>query len=217
MRPGKHISSRPDYGIDGPGLLAAFAALAGVGLVGVAGMLWSSRVGKLRARDALINDISWHGDELVLDVGCGRGLLLIAAAKQLTTGKAIGVDVWHSRDQAANRPAATWANARAAGVAERIDVRDGDARQLPFADHTFDVVVSSLVIHNIPGHAARAQALREMVRVLKPGGVVAVLDVAHTRDYEDVLRANGIQHLRRSAPRFLFFAPARIVSGICDR
>lgn len=63
MRPSDHPPAQPDYGIDGPGLLAAFATLAGVGLVGVAGMLWSSAVGKLRACDALIAAIPWRGDE----------------------------------------------------------------------------------------------------------------------------------------------------------
>jgi arsenite methyltransferase len=213
MRPMQRGPQRPDYGLDGPSLLAAFGALASLGLAGVAVMLWSSKVGKLRARDALIDAIPWRGDEQVLDVGCGRGMLLIAAAKRLTTGRAIGVDVWHSRDQADNRPDATWANAHAEGVAERIEVRDGDARQLPFADNAFDVVVSSLVIHNIPGDAGRARAIREMVRVLKPGGAVAILDVAHTDTYAQELQACGVQLVNRSRPRFLFFSPARIVNG----
>jgi arsenite methyltransferase len=52
------------------------------GLVLVGGMVWSSKVGKLRVRDRLIESLSLRGDESVLDVGCGRGLLLIAAAKQ---------------------------------------------------------------------------------------------------------------------------------------
>ena len=73
-----------------------------------------------------------------MDVGCGRGLLLIGAAKRLTTGRAIGLDVWRRQDQAGNDPAATIANAQADGVAERVELREGDARQLPFDDQTFD-------------------------------------------------------------------------------
>jgi ubiquinone/menaquinone biosynthesis C-methylase UbiE len=176
-------------------------------------MLWSSKVGKLRARDELIDSIPWRGDEQVLDVGCGRGLLLIAAAKHLTTGHAIGVDVWHSVDQANNHPEATWANARAEGVADRIEVRDADARQLPFADGSFDVIVSSLVLHNIHGRAEREKALHEIARVLKPGGQIALLDVAHTSQYAQVLQACGLGNVRISHPRWLFFAPARTVMG----
>ncbi len=45
------------------------------GLVLVGGIVWSSKVGKLRVRDRLIESLSLRGDESVLDVGCGRGLL----------------------------------------------------------------------------------------------------------------------------------------------
>src|SRR5262245_42841528 len=211
----RHISgpAQVDYGIDGPGAVAGLAVLGGLCLAAAGGMLWSSKVGKLRARDELIASITWRGDEQVLDVGCGRGLLLIAAAKHLKTGRAIGVDVWHSVDQADNRPAATWANARAEGVADRIDVRDADARALPFADEMFDVIVSSLVLHNIHGRTEREKALHEIARVLKPGGCVALLDVAHTHEYAQIMESRGLQDVQRSRPRFLFFAPARIVAG----
>src|SRR5205823_6474956 len=108
----------------------------------------------------------------VLDIGPGRGLLLISAAKRLTTGKgkAIGVDVWHSEDQSDNRPENTWRNARAEGVASRIELKDGDARKLPFENGSFDVVASSLTLHNIYNPEERATAVREIDRVLKPGG-----------------------------------------------
>src|SRR5215213_3308709 len=90
--------------------LGAYAWLSS--LVFVGGMFWSSRIGKLRARDRLIDAIPWGGDETVLDVGCGRGLLYIAAAKRLTEGKAVGVDIWDASDQSGNSPEATLENAR---------------------------------------------------------------------------------------------------------
>ena len=145
--------------------LGVCSFVAGLSLVG--GMVWSSKVGKLRARDQLIESLSLRGDESVLDVGCGRGLLLVAVAKRLTTGKAVGVDIWSAKDQTDNRPEATWANARAEGVADRVEVKDGDARWLPFQDGTFDVVVSSLVLHDIRDSNEREQTIREMVRVLE--------------------------------------------------
>jgi arsenite methyltransferase len=90
-------------------------------------MVRSSRTGKLRERDRLLQDLPWRGDEWVLDVGCGRGLLLIGAAKRLTSGRAVGLDLWRRQDQAGNDPASTMANARAEGVAERVELCDGDA------------------------------------------------------------------------------------------
>ena len=191
--------------------LGVCSFVAGLSLVG--GMVWSSKVGKLRARDHHIESLSLPGDESVLDVGYGRGLLLIAAAKRLTTGKAVGVDIWSAKDQSDNRPEATWANARAEGVADRVEVKDGDARWLPFSDSTFEVVVSSLVVHNIHGSSGRKKAIREMVRVLKEDGRLAILDVLHTSKYASVLRESGMSEVERTKPYFLFFLPARVVSA----
>jgi SAM-dependent methyltransferase len=73
----------------------------------------------------------------------------------------------------------------------------GDARRLPFADSSFDVVVSSFVVHNIPGREGRQLAVREMVRVLKPSGHIALLDLRHTADYVHVLRQCGLPDARR--------------------
>jgi arsenite methyltransferase len=176
-------------------------------------MLWGSKVGKLRLRDRLLDAIPWRGDERVLDVGCGHGLLLLGAAKRLTTGKAIGVDLWQRQDQAGNSPEATWENARREGVAERIDIKDGDARQLPFADGSFDVVVSSWALHNIYDAEGRGQAVREVARVLKPGGRVLLIDIRHTADYARVLREAGLEEVRRPGPNFLFITPTCAVTG----
>src|SRR5689334_21041420 len=76
-------------------------------------MLRSSRVGKVRLRDRLLDGLHLKGDETILDVGCGHGLLLIGAAKRLPGGKALGIDLWSQTDQASNSRAATLANAAA--------------------------------------------------------------------------------------------------------
>ncbi len=167
-------------------------------------LLWYSKVAKLREAQRLLDLVPWRGDERVLDVGCGRGLLLISAAQRLKGGRAVGVDLWRGFELSGNRAEATLENARRAGVAERVDVQDSDARRLPFADASFDVVASSMVIHNIPGQAGRRQAVREIARVLKPGGHIALLDMRHTFDYVQVLRECGlIDSQRQSAGWFL--------------
>jgi arsenite methyltransferase len=174
-------------------------------LVNVAGMFWYSKIGKLRQRERLLDLVSWRGDGTVLDVGCGRGLLLIGVARRLTSGKAIGVDIWQRKSMVGNRPEAALENARLEGVAERVEARDGDARQLPFPDASFDVVVSALVLHNIPGQEGRQQAARELARVLKPGGQVALLGIKHTSECVRVLRESGLSDAKRSAAGFLFW------------
>jgi ubiquinone/menaquinone biosynthesis C-methylase UbiE len=187
--------------------------LAGVwGVAGAGVFLWSSRYGKIRVRDKILDTIPWRGDETVLDVGCGRGLLLIGAAKRLKTGKSVGVDIWNSRDLSGNRPEATLQNAAVEGVAGRVEVKDGDARQLPFPDSTFDVVLSSLALHNIKGKESRAKAVNEIVRVLKPGGFVAIADIFRASEYERVLREKGLSNVNKTST-FLFFQLFRTITA----
>jgi SAM-dependent methyltransferase len=161
-------------------------------------MLYYSYVGKLGARERLLNGIPWRGDESVLDVGCGRGLMLLGAAKRLTTGKATGIDLWQSEDLSGNSAAATQANAEAEGVAERVEIQTGDARKLPFADASFDVVVSSAALHNIYETEGRLIAIREIARVLKPGGRVVIADIRHTAEYAEELRRNGFPEIKET-------------------
>jgi arsenite methyltransferase len=170
-------------------------------------MLWGSKVGKLRLRDKLIDSIPWRGDELVLDVGCGHGLLLIAAAKRLSGGKAIGIDLWKNEDQADNFREATWRNVELENVAAKVELKDGDAQKLEFVDGTFDVVLSSWALHNLYDRSGRAAAVREIVRVLRPGGRLAIVDIRHTREYAAILRESQMLDIKRTGPNFLFVIP----------
>lgn len=227
---------KPDYGLDAPGRVRSFvvrgallAALAiGLWIVNGPGsaplfsvliaiaiaylavsavMYRSSRVGKLRMRDQILDELSWRGDEKVLDVGCGRGLFLIGAARRLKTGRATGIDIWRSEDLSGNEPEATLANAKAEGVADRVKIESGDAQRLPFPAGSFDVVLSSLAIHNIPDAAGREQAVAEMFRVLKPGGQLAILDIFHTREYAKELRKLGMADVKVSSIGFSWCCP----------
>ena len=174
-------------------------------------MLWGSKVGKLHLRDKIISSIRWRGDERVLDVGCGHGLMLLAAAKRLKSGVAIGIDIWSQVDQADNNPQSTLANAQLENVADRVEVQNADARSLPFPDNSFDVIVSSFVIHNLNRAADREQVMREIARVLKPGGQLAIADIRHTGQYERTLRALGWMSVHRWFPNFLFVTPTRVL------
>ncbi len=176
-------------------------------------MFWGSKVGKLHLRDKIISSIAWRGDEQVLDVGCGHGMMLLAAAKRLTTGRAIGIDVWSQVDQADNNPESTKENARIENVADRVDVQNADARKLPFPDNSFDVVVSSFVIHNLSRASDREQVMREIARVLRPGGQLAIADIRHTGQYAKTLQALGWTEVQRWLPNFLFVTPTRVLKG----
>jgi ubiquinone/menaquinone biosynthesis C-methylase UbiE len=171
-------------------------------------MLWTSLMGKRIAARQLIDRAGLAGNERVLDVGCGRGLLLLTAAAQLDRGHAVGLDIWNSEDLSGNRREATLDNARALGLLDRIELSDGDMRAMPFEDASFDVVVSSLAVHNVYDPAGRARALAEIVRVLRPGGRLLLQDFRHTADYAAFLRDAGLHPVsRRMVNPMLMFPP----------
>lgn len=76
---------------------------------------------------------------------------------------------------------------------------------LPFADASFDVVTSSLAIHNIPAGADRAKAVDEAVRVLRPGGTLVIADFRHTRIYADRCRKLGLVGVARRSLGWRFW------------
>jgi SAM-dependent methyltransferase len=116
---------------------------------------WSSRLAPLLVQLAEVAD----GDS-VLDVGSGTGSLAAAVAAAAPSCRIVGID----------RSEPYVAVARARHPSPRIRFEVGDAQQLPFADGSFDRTLSQLILNFIPDPA---QALREMVRVTRPGGTVA--------------------------------------------
>ena len=159
--------------------------------------LHSTLRGKFVAWAGLLDQLHLRGDERILDLGCGRGAVLLMAAQHLTTGRAVGVDLWRSFDQSGNSLEATRRNAIAEGVADRVELHTANMTALPFADSSFDVVVSSLAIHNISRRADREKAIKEAVRVLRPGGRLMIADVRATRQYQEHLARSGMHEVGR--------------------
>ena len=150
-------------------------------------LVWAELLDKLRLR----------GDERILDLGCGRGAVLLMAAQRLTTGRAVGIDLWRSADQSGNSAQATQRNAFAEGVTDRVELHTGDMTALPFADNSFDVVVSSLAIHNIGGPAGREKPVHEAAQVLRPGGRLLIADIRGTRQHQAQLAKTGMSDVTR--------------------
>lgn len=171
--------------------------------------LHATSSGKFRVWERLLDELALRGDEELLDIGCGRGAVLLAAARQLPNGRAHGLDLWHRSDQSGNAESVTASNACAEGVNDHVELHTGDMTALPFPDASFDMVTSSLAIHNLPTLRARCKALDEALRVLRPGGRLVVADIRSTSDYAHHLRQAGAANvsLRNLGPLFWYGGP----------
>jgi len=228
---------KPDYGLDRP-ILIRNLAIAGVvllaggmilrtvdwpfvlpllaGALCLAGAAWhllGSKVGKVRLREGVIDSLRLDGTERVLDLGCGRGLMMLGIAHRLQTGRAVGVDCWDPRCVLHNDRKEVLYNARAEQVEERIEVHTGDLGALPFPECNFHVVVSTWGISCLRDPEARRKALTEACRVLRPGGKLLIVDVLHARAYAQVLQDLGMQDVKVSDPNFLFVLPSYRVTA----
>lgn len=117
--------------------------------------------------DRLLQLAQLQNGDLVLDVGTGTGWLAIRCALKMEEGQIIGVDITPEMlAQAA-------LNTEKVGVSERVQFALASAMSLPYPDNQFDVMLSSIALH----HTTVSQSLDEMVRVLKPGGRIAIADM----------------------------------------
>lgn len=205
------------YGIDAPyapaGMIVGALVCAGLAVFAHLPQFWASVVillllagvylhttlrGKFQVWRKLLDGMQLRGDERVLDLGCGRGAVLLMAAEYLPRGCAVGVDIWSSKDQSGNAMEVTRTNAAAEGVADRVELHTADMRKLPFDNDSFDAIVSNVAIHNIPNRSGRDQALDEAWRVLRPGGHLRIADISKSRQYKQRLASLGATATRRN-------------------
>jgi SAM-dependent methyltransferase len=119
--------------------------------------------------------------ETVLDIGCGAGMDLLLAARSVgPTGRVIGVDFTEEMRRRA------LSSAQAIGF-DHVEVRAGDALELPVEEASIDVVISNGVLNLVPD---KIQAFQEIVRVLKPGGRLQLGDIVVAQELSEGIRSD---------------------------
>ena len=160
-----------------------------------------------RLWNVVLDALVWDGSGEALDIGTGQGALAVMLAVRKPAARVIGVDLWAADWEYSK--AACERNAVALGVQDRVRFERASAAALPFGDESMDAVVSHFVFHEVKDGVAGVQgalgAFAEAVRVLKPGGALAVQDMFFdARVYGEAgalaakLRAMGLDEVKLS-------------------
>lgn len=190
------VKKKARYGYYGlPMLAISVAVIVGIGIV--IGLFWLKWVGvaigcfgiyvilsylitlyvvNSKKPPELEKMLKLKGNEDVLDVGCGLGRMTVRVAKLLTTGKVIGVDIWDKMELFNNRPERAYENAEIEGVRDKVEFKTGNILSIPFPDDSFDAVTCSSVVNNLHSEAEKLNAMKEIFRVLKPGGMFLMME-----------------------------------------
>ncbi len=126
---------------------------------------WTTREHHFRTR--LLEQMDVCSGQQVLDVGCGTGTFALMLKQACPSAHIVGLD--------GDAAVLDLARRKAGRTGAEVDWRHGSALSLPFPDHSFDLVASSLVFHHLD-RSAKGAAMREIHRVLKPGGALHVAD-----------------------------------------
>lgn len=192
---------RPKFGLDS--LLGLFASSFASPLY-----LYASLKGKFQVWDEILRSIPDSAFKAPsLDVGCGRGMVLLKIAqrkKKLIAGSdidhisstetrpAYGIDIFKTADQTGNSPVATYQNAAAMDVINNVVLHTlSFTERLPFIDGAFQLITSNLALHNA-NREGRIIAMEEMARVCAHGGRIVIVDLYGSfNDHEAVLKRLG--------------------------
>ncbi len=141
---------------------------------------------RIKFAKKVIASLSLKGNELILDVGSGRGLYAVEAAKMLTNGKVVGIDLWNEEEipksiyhhklsqPTGNTILNALKNAEIEGVAEKIQFLNMDANHLQFDIDSFDIAICGFIIGHLREYGLNV--LQEIRRILKPSGRLVLID-----------------------------------------
>ncbi len=148
------------------------------------------RLGKTKLRPGgvdgtnwLLNHVDFDKKPVLLEVACNKGFNLINFAQQYD-GEFYGIDKDEESVKVANEKLVEL------NLNNKMNIRYGDATNLPFEDNTFDVVLNEAMLTML-NHENKEKAIKEYYRVLKPGGILLTHDVLLTKDDKEIIR--GLQ------------------------
>jgi ubiquinone/menaquinone biosynthesis C-methylase UbiE len=144
---------------------------------------FSPRGGNLQEKvySLIVDRLGKSAPESALDIGTGNGVLALKLAQKYPAAQVVGMDYWGKNWEYSQ--AVCEANARSAGVSDRVRFVKGDAASLEFDDAAFAAVVSNLTFHEVKSAPQKREVVREALRVLRPGGRFAFVDYFYDSQY----------------------------------
>jgi SAM-dependent methyltransferase len=165
-----------------------------------------------RIQGLLLERLDWDGQGRALDIGCGGGSLTLALAQGRPLAQVVGVDYWGGAWEFSQNQCQ--AQAQALGLGRRVTFQRASALTLPFADDSFDLVVSNLVFHEVAQAKDKREVVREALRVLRPGGRFVFQDLflwqrlyGSPRELLDTLASWGLEGVELTPTRDQSFIP----------
>ncbi len=154
--------------------------------------MFSPRGGNLQDRvyDLVVSSLGREVEGNVLDIGSGNGILAIRLAQAYPAAQVTGIDYWGKNWEYSESVCEE--NARLAGMEKRVRFQKGDAAALGVADSSFDAVASNLTFHEVKTVPQKRDLVKEALRVLRPGGRFAFVDMFYDfKYYGDISEFEG--------------------------
>lgn len=117
-------------------------------------------------------DLFQSHEDFILDAGCGSGRGTVELSKVSKNGQIVALDLFDSSESISSRELLE-ENLKVAGITDKVRIVQGDVTDLEFEDNTFDAAISILLVNNLG--KAKIKGLKELLRVLKPGGKILII------------------------------------------